>query len=89
MPIKRNKKAIGAEGERVAAEFLLGKGYNLLERNYRNRLGELDIIADKGDTLVFVEVKTRMGTGYGRPGASVDWRKQKKNNHDGPSVCSG
>lgn len=49
----------GAAGERYVAQFLEAKGYEIIARNYRIRGGEIDIIARKGDTLAFVEVKTR------------------------------
>ncbi|MEW6502216.1 MAG: YraN family protein [Thermodesulfobacteriota bacterium] len=58
-------KELGREGERLAAEYLARAGYVILARNYRARSGELDLIAKEGDTLVFVEVKTR------RAGAAV------------------
>src|SRR6185295_13802738 len=51
---------LGERGENVAAKFLRNLGYKILERNYRTALGEIDIIARDGKTLVFVEVKTRM-----------------------------
>lgn len=58
-------KELGRKGERLAAEFLARAGYAIVARNYRARSGELDLIAKEGDTLVFVEVKTR------RAGAAV------------------
>ncbi|HEY5600366.1 MAG TPA: YraN family protein [Candidatus Manganitrophaceae bacterium] len=68
----------GAEGEEIAAAFLLKRGYRILERNYRTALGELDIIAKEGKTLVFVEVKARSGDYFGAPQFAVDFRKQAK-----------
>jgi putative endonuclease len=65
-------------GESLAIEYLTDKGYVILETNYRNRIGEVDIIAYDKDVLVFVEVKTRLGTNYGYAFESVDSRKQKK-----------
>lgn len=53
-----NTKIIGNEGEKRAAEYLLSKGYAIIERNWRTKGGEIDIIAFKNDTLVFLEVKT-------------------------------
>ena len=50
---------LGERGENVAAKFLRNQGYKILERNYRTSVGEIDIIARDGKTLVFVEVKTR------------------------------
>ncbi|MBI2013441.1 MAG: YraN family protein [Candidatus Colwellbacteria bacterium] len=56
------KSALGANGESIACEYLVGKGYKILERNYRKPWGELDIVAvSPGKTLVFVEVKTVAG----------------------------
>ncbi|MBR3995701.1 MAG: YraN family protein [Clostridia bacterium] len=62
-------KEKGFLGEEIAAEFLQSKGLEILERNYVTRGGELDIIAKDGETLVFVEVKTRLGTDF--PGAEA------------------
>ena len=53
-----NSKQTGAAGEERASKYLIEKGYEILERNYRTKTGEIDIIAEKADTLVFVEVKT-------------------------------
>lgn len=68
----------GAEGERIAAEFLLKQGYRILERNFRTALGEIDIVAQDGKMLVFVEVKARSGDRFGAPQFAVDRRKQAK-----------
>ncbi len=54
------------------------KGYRILTRNFRCRYGEIDIIAEHEDELVFVEVKTRRGDAYGLPEEAVGWRKQQK-----------
>lgn len=75
---KRNNKKTGNAGEELAATFLINAGYTILERNYRTRMGEIDIIARFGNLLTFVEVKTRQGTQFGRPAAAVDYRKQNK-----------
>lgn len=55
--MKRQIKLIGEEGEETAAKFLSDEGYQIIERNYRKRGGEIDIVAMDGETLVFVEVK--------------------------------
>lgn len=68
----------GPEGEAIAASFLLKKGYRILERNYRTALGEIDLIAKDGPTLVFIEVKARTGEHFGTPQSAVDLRKQAK-----------
>ena len=70
-----NKK-IGDQGEEIALQYLLRKGYSLVERNYRTRYGELDLILHDGDTLVFVEVKLRRGIHFGKPLEAVTERKQ-------------
>lgn len=68
----------GAEGEEIATAFLLKQGYRILERNYRTVLGEIDIVAQDGKMLVFVEVKARSGARFGAPQFAVDLRKQAK-----------
>jgi len=72
------RRRLGAEGETVAAEFLRRAGLRILERRYRTRLGEIDLIAEDGTVLVFVEVKARRGSGFGRPAEAVDRRKQQR-----------
>ncbi len=69
---------LGAQGEELAAQFLKKNGYRILERNYKTRIGELDIIASDGRTLVFVEVKTRESIAYGRPFEAVNYNKKRK-----------
>ena len=66
----------GAWGEDLALRYLIKRGYKLLERNYRTRRGEIDLIVRKDDTLVFVEVKLRRGSGYGDPLEAVTPHKQ-------------
>ena len=70
----------GHQGEEIAANFLIARGYRILERNFRCRGGEVDIIArDPGDKcLVFVEVKTRRGLSYGVPQLAVTPFKQRQ-----------
>ncbi len=68
----------GAEGESFAANYLIKNGYRILERNFRTSLGEIDIIARDGETLVFIEVKARSSTRFGPPQLAVDHRKQVK-----------
>ncbi|SNS29394.1 putative endonuclease [Rhodococcoides kyotonense] len=62
---------LGARGEAFAALFLVEAGMEIVDRNWRCRYGELDIVARDGDTMVFVEVKTRSGVKYGTPAESV------------------
>jgi putative endonuclease len=71
----RVKDAVGRFGEEVAAELLLARGLQILERNWRCAAGELDIVAQDGATLVFVEVKTRSSRAFGVPAEAVDGRK--------------
>jgi len=63
---------LGLEGEQLAADYLLSKGFKILEMNYRYKRSEIDIICSKGDLLVFVEVKVRTNTNYGLPEDFVD-----------------
>lgn len=67
----------GKQGEELAAQYLLDKGYEILERNWRNRHKEIDIIAKDGDELVIVEVKTRQTDQYGDPDIAVTRQKQR------------
>ncbi|MDX9917805.1 MAG: YraN family protein [Gudongella sp.] len=68
----------GRLGEALALEYLEKKGYQIIGTNYRNRIGEIDIIAYDDAILTFIEVKTRLGTNYGYAYESVNARKQKK-----------
>ncbi len=69
---------LGARGERIAAAFLADAGLRVLDRNWRCREGELDLVARDGDALVFCEVKTRRGTGFGSPVEAVTPAKQRR-----------
>lgn len=71
-------KDLGRKGEELAVRFLRRRKYRILERNYRVRSGEVDIIARDGPTLVFIEVKTRASDGYALPIESVGFPKQQK-----------
>ena len=68
----------GRLGENAACKLLKQKGYTILERNFRKRCGEIDIIAQQGDTISFVEVKTRNSTAYGQASEAVTYQKQKR-----------
>ncbi len=72
------RKEVGILGEKMALEFLLEKGYRLRETNFRSREGEIDIVAEQGDYLVFVEVRTRKSLHFGTPEESVTRAKQEK-----------
>ncbi|GAA0614716.1 YraN family protein [Kribbella sandramycini] len=71
----RTRNAVGRFGEELAARYLTTNGFAVLERNWRCELGEIDIVAREGDTLVVCEVKTRRGLGYGSPLESITYRK--------------
>ena len=74
----RRNKVLGQVGEEEAAAFLQRKGYVIAARNFRAKVGELDIIAwQDPQTLVFVEVKTRTGLQYGAPAEAVNYYKRK------------
>ncbi len=72
------KKLLGREGEELAARFLTKQGYRILERNYRTRSGEIDLIALHDGAVVFVEVKTRTSDAFGAPELAVTSRKQQR-----------
>ena len=73
-----NRRETGTQYEERAAEYLIAQNYQILERNYRIRSGEIDIIARDGTVLVFIEVKYRKNEESGNPLEAVDIRKQKK-----------
>lgn len=73
---KDSRKQKGAAAEELAAAALIEKGYRVLDRNWRCRFGELDIVAETGGTLVVIEVRSRSGTtSFGTPSESVNARK--------------
>jgi putative endonuclease len=72
------RQAVGAYGERVAAQHLQDQGLVVLHRNWRCPDGEIDLILRDGDDVVFCEVKTRRGAGYGTPAEAVTQRKVRK-----------
>jgi len=69
---------LGKKGEDIAAEYLRQQGYKIIERNFKNKLGEVDIIAEDKNILCFVEVKTRRTANFGSPFEAVTARKQHK-----------
>lgn len=73
-----SKQDSGILGELEAAKYLRKKGYEILSANYRTRMGEIDIIAQQGPYIVFVEVKARSQGAIDTPGASVTPRKQRR-----------
>jgi len=76
--VNNAKQVLGKEGERIAEQYLKKKGYKLVERNYRCAAGEVDLIVLDRRVIVFVEVKTRTGHGFGTPLEAVQPRKQRK-----------
>ena len=76
MQDKRQK--FGKESESIAVRYLKKKGYKVLEQNYRNKIGEIDIIAKDKKTLVFVEVKATRTDSFGNPKWAVTPKKQRK-----------
>ncbi|MBV8696207.1 MAG: YraN family protein [Chloroflexi bacterium] len=77
-PLRAARQGLGRTGERLATEHLTALGYRILERNFRCTCGEIDLIAEHEQDLVFVEVKTRRGTAYGLPEDAVTLRKKRK-----------
>ena len=75
MPPLATGAEIGSYGERVAAAFVRRNGYRVLTRNFTSERGEIDLVCRDGDTLVFVEVRSRTGEQFGRPAESIDARK--------------
>lgn len=73
-----DRQQIGRAAEDAAVAFLTARGVEIVDRNFRRRLGELDIVAREHDILVIVEVRTRASNRFGGAAASVDYRKQTK-----------
>ncbi len=72
------KNGLGKRAEDYASELLISKGYKIIDRNFRSRFGEIDIVAMEGDTLVFAEVKARGNTRFGLPEEAVTPQKLRK-----------
>jgi putative endonuclease len=75
-PTKR--QAVGALGEKLAAGFLRKRGYHIIETNYRCPAGEIDIVARQGETLVFIEVRTKSSQEFGSPEESITSAKKAR-----------
>ena len=69
-------QTLGKWGEKFAANYLINQGYEIITTNYRTKCGEIDIVATKGDTIIFCEVKTRTSLKYGTPASSVTHEKR-------------
>ena len=82
MKLKPNPKPfhyhLGERGETVASAYLKKQGYKILEKNYRCKIGEIDLVVQKNGRVIFVEIKTRSSDAFGRPEESVHAAKQKK-----------
>lgn len=72
-----NKRKFGIVGEKIAQGYLLNKGYEILDTNFYTKKGEIDIIAQKDNCIVFFEVKTRSNLEYGTPAMAVNYTKKK------------
>jgi len=72
------RQALGLDGEDIACRALEARGYRILARRYRTRIGEIDVVARQGACMVFVEVKTRRDGRFGDPAAAVTAEKQRR-----------
>lgn len=72
------KAELGKEGEQLAANYLVTKGYEIIEQNYRYKRSEIDLICKHNNLLIFVEVKAKSYTSFGEPEHSVDDKKAAK-----------
>ncbi len=70
--------SLGERGEMIAWDFLIKQGFRILEKNFKCAIGEIDVVAERGKKIVFVEVKTRTDHAFGRPEEAVHAAKQKK-----------
>ncbi len=78
IPFTRDRQTLGQQGEDIALKALRKAGLKLRQRNYRCKGGEIDLIMEEGDTLVFVEVRYRKNTQFGGAAASVTASKQRR-----------
>jgi putative endonuclease len=73
-----HRQSLGRRGEDLACAELEKRGYIIVDRRFRTRCGELDIVARDGGVLVFIEVKARSGSNFGTPFESVTWKKRQR-----------
>ena len=78
VPVDRRRLDLGASGEELAVAWYMNQGYQVLGRNWRCREGELDLVVSRDRCVVFCEVKTRSGTGFGLPAEAVTGQKQRR-----------
>lgn len=71
-------RVLGEEGERIAEAWLIQRGWRILDRRFRSGHRDLDLVAERGDVVAFVEVKARRGKSFGHPVEAVNWRKQRE-----------
>jgi putative endonuclease len=76
--MSKARKILGRRGEDIAVEYLLKQEYKIVKRNFSNKLVEIDIIATKGNVLVFIEVKTRTSDTLGPPILAINYPKRKQ-----------
>jgi putative endonuclease len=76
--MEKHNKEFGKAGEDIAAAYLEAEGYKIIERNYRCKVAEIDLIGIKDGVLVFFEVKTRFDKKFGDPLEAINWRKAQK-----------
>jgi putative endonuclease len=75
---RTNRTILGRVGEAAASAWLSARGYQVLGQNVRTRFGEIDLVVREGEVMVFVEVKTRRGSGFGHPADAIGPRKQRR-----------
>lgn len=76
--MKKFNLQTGRIGEEIAKDYLEKKGYKIIERNYKTKYGEIDLVARDGKELVIIEVRAKMGENFGTPEESLDKRKLRK-----------
>ena len=76
--MSKKRQNLGEAGEEIATTFLKKNNYTILDKNYRRKFGEIDIIAREGDYLVFIEVKTRKTVSHGHPLEAITLKKQRQ-----------
>lgn len=76
--MKTHNLQTGALGEQFAKEYLEKNGYKVVDQNYKTKYAEIDLIAEKGKELIFVEVRTKTGEQFGTPEETIDYKKRAK-----------